>query len=353
MKKNLVCALLFAVMAGSVFTGCGDGVGEIGLIIEEEEAQQPVSVAVQPVNAAPEQAEQGPRLVYNTGKLTEAEEQTALKTMQTMYRNLGLEEYLGEGIHDISSEEWMETFGIGLVEGSRTYYFQEDGETLLTVQVGYNIEGQAVSNVFYQNESGDIILLKQEGSITQLIIASTADGQYDGDYSLWRFNGETGEIRHEEGTYAAGVIVGEYTVAVKEGTAASAAFDLWNNREGMEYVKTVLKYDDKGELIPEATPTPTAAPKPTATPTAAPKPTATPAATPKPAVNPAPTPTPAPEPEPEPDDDDDYYDGGGSDNNDDGGNDNDTPGSGGSDDSSSGGSSGGADVDIEWSGDIL
>lgn len=343
MKNKLICALLFAVMAGSVFTGCS--AEEIGLFAEAEEAKQLVSVTIQPVNAAPEQAEQGIRLVYNTGELTEKEEQAVLKTMQTMHRNLELEEYLGEGIHDISSEEWMEAFGIRLVEGSRTYFLEENGETLLTVQAGYNINGQAVSNVFYQDKRGNIILLKQEGSVTQLVTASTEEGQYNGDYSLWRFDGETGGIRHEEGTYAAGVIVGEYTIAVREGTAASAAFDLWNNREGMEYVKTVVKYNDKGELIPDATPTPTATPKPAATP----KPTVAPAQ--------APTPTPAPTPEPhDDDDDDDRNDNGGNSNHNDngsssGGGSNDSGSSGGS--SGSGGSSSGEEVEIEWSDDVM
>lgn len=348
MKKRFVCALLFAVMAGTVFTGCGDGIGEIGLFIEEEEAQQPVSVAIQPVNAAPEQGEHGIRLVYNTGELTEEEEQIALETMQNMHRNLEIKEYLGEGIHDISSNEWMDTFAIRLMEGSRTYFLEENSETLLTVWVGYNIDGQAVSDVFYRSESGDVILLKQEGSVTQLVTASTEEGQYDGDYNLWRFNGETGEIRHEEGTYASGVIVGEYTIAVKEGTAASEAFDLWNNRQNMEYVKTVMKYDDKGELIPEATPAPTATPTATPKPAATPKPTATP--------KPAATPTPAPTPEPadnndDHDDDDDHHD----DHNDDGGSNNNSGGSSSNDGGSSSSDSGssGGDVDIEWSGDIL
>lgn len=343
MKKKIVCAILFAAMSGFVFTGCGDGSEQVGLIIETEEAEQPVSVEAQPVNAAPEQEMQGIRLLYNTGELTEEEEAAVLETMQTMQQNLEVEEYLGEGIHIISSDEWMDIFGIRLVEGSRTYYLQEGDKTLLAVQVGYDINGEAVSNVFYQETEGGIILLKQAGSITQLVTASAAEGEYNGAFTLWQFNGETGEIRHEEGTYSAGVIVGEYTIAVKEGTAAGTAYDLWSNRENMEYEVITLRYDDKGELIPEETPTPTA------TPTATPKPAATPAATPKPTATPKPAAsTPAPTPEPSDDDDNESDGGSGSGNNDSGSSDS------GSSDSGSGDSgSSGADVDIEWSGDIL
>ncbi len=358
MKKKWIGGILSAAMMGIVLTGCGDGNENVGLIIEEEETGQPVDVAAQPVEATPELTEQGVQILYQTGELTQEEEQTALNAMQTMYQNLELEEYLGEGIHEISSEEWMETFGIRLVEGSRTYYLQENGEIVLMVQVGTDISGESVSNVFYQNDKGQVILLKQGGSVTQLITADTADGQYDGAYSLWQFDQETGEIRHEEGTYAAGVIVGEYIIEEREGTTASSAFDLWNNREGMEYIRTTLKYSDKGELIPEETPAPTATPKPSATP----KPAATPkpSATPKPATTPKPaaTPTPAPTPEPSSDNDDknneDDNSGDNNQNIDNGGDNNQSNDNGGDNNQSNdNGGDSGADTDIEWSNDVL
>lgn len=366
MKKKTIYAMLLAMTAGFIFAGCGDGVGEVGLFVQEEVEHPPVSVEAQPVNAPPEvpeqTEEQGIHILYHTGELTEEEEQAVLDAMQGMYQNLRLEEYLGEGIHDISSEEWMGTFNIRMVEGSRTYYLQENGETLLSVQAGCDTEGKAIANVFCQVSDTKVILLRQAGSVTQLVRADVAGGQYDGAYELWQFDGETGSIRHEEGTCAAGLTVGEYVISEREGTAESSAYDLWNNREGMEYKVTTLKYDNNGELIPEATPVPTVTPKPTATPKpeATPRPAATPkpAATPRPAATPAPTQAPAPEPEPDDNNDADNDDGGnqndgGSQNNggsqDNGGGDS----SSGGNDSGGNGSGGGADVDVEWSGDIL
>lgn len=347
MKKKSIRVILSVILSAMIFAGCG--IGEIGFILEPEEAQF-VSVTAQPVYATPEPDDgtQGVHLLYYSGELTEEEEATALETIKTMRQNLELEEYLGEGIHMISSEEWTDIFAIRLVEGSRTYYLQEDGEILLTVQVGYDIDRKAVSNVFYQGPEGSVTLLKQAGSTTQLITVSTVEGKYDGNYDLWQFDSETGEIRHEEGIYAAGLPVGEYTIAVREGAAAGDAYDLWNNREGMTYTTTTLKYDDKGELIPETTPAPTSTPtpKPATTPVATPKP----AAPPKPAATPAPTPAPTPEPAPQPSDDDDDDDGGDDGGSDSGSSDN---GGGGDSGSSDSGSSGGTDVDVEWSGDIL
>lgn len=356
--------MLLAVTVGAVFTGCGDGSGEIGLFVNEVMERSPVSVEAQPVTVTPDAtapaAEQGIRILYNTGELTEEEERTALEAMQLMYQNLELEEYRGEGISNISSEKWMEVFGVRLVEGSRTYYLQEGGEILLSVQVGYDINGKAVSNVFYQAADQNVVLLKQAGSVTQLVTASTAEGHYDGAYDLWQFDSETGSIRHEERTYAAGVIVGEYTVSEREGTAAGSAYDLWNNRAGMTYEVTVLKYNHQGELISETAQTP--APTPTSTPAATSKPETTPrpVVTPKPVATPRPTPAPTPEPYND-DNDDDNDDGGyGGDN----GSDGDNAGGGSSGDNGFGGDnagggssgdngSGGADVDVEWSGDIL
>lgn len=357
MKKKLFCAMLLTAVTAFAFTGCGDGSGDIGLILNSDEAQQPVSVTAEPVNAIPEQSDapQGIRLLYHTGDLTEGEEAAVKEMMQTMRQNLELEEYMGEGIHMIGSQEWMDTFAVRLVEGSRTYYLQENGETVLTVQVGYGIDRKAGSTVYFQGEENRITLLKQEGSITQLVSASAVGGEYDGAFELWQFDSQSGEIRHEEGNYAAGVIVGEYIVSVKEGTAAGDPFDLWNNRENMAYTVSTLHYDDKGELIPEATPTPEVTPNPTEPPQtgSTPKPTVTPkpASTPKPAATPKPTPKPTPEPDDDDDDDDDGGSGGdngsGGDTNSGGGND---PGG---DTGSGEGGSGGGDTDIEWSDDIL
>lgn len=349
MKKKLVYMML-AVAVSFALAGCGDGIGEIGLFLREEVAQAPVSVVPQQVNVAPGDigpAEQGTHILYNTGELTREEEQAALEAMQLMHQNLELEEYLGEGISNISNQKWMEIFGIRLVEGSRTYYLQEAGETLLSVQVGYDIEGRAVSNVFFQGTDQTVILLKQAGSVTQMVTASTAGGYYDGAYDLWQFDSETGSIRHEEGTYGAGVIVGEYTVSVREGMAESSAYDLWNNREGMAYEVTTLKYDSQGELIPEVTPTP--APTSTATPKPAAVSTPAPAATPKPAATPRPTPAPSHND----DDDDDDDDGGNQDNG--GGNSGGGDSNAGGDNNAGGGNDagGGADVDVEWSNDVL
>lgn len=204
--------MLLTAATAFAFTGCGDGSGEIGLILDSADAKQPVTVTAEPVNAVPEQTEntQGIQLLYHTGELTEEEEAAVTEMMQTMRQNLELEEYMGEGIHMVSSQEWMDAFAVRLVEGSRTYYLQENGKVLLAVQVGYDIDRKIESTVSYQEGEGAIVLLKQEGSTTQLISASAVDGAYDGAFELWQFDSRSGEIRHEQGNYSSGVIVGVY-----------------------------------------------------------------------------------------------------------------------------------------------
>lgn len=241
------------------------------------------------------------RLLCSTGM--PGEESRVTEAVTELYRNMEVEEYLGECIHIVNSESWYDTLAADMIEGARSYTLQQGDEILLSVQVGYNISGEFYSNVWYLKE-GEMILLKQEGSAVQMILAEVKEGVYEGSFEKCTIDSATGEVRREQGTYSGGRPTGEYSVMVKKGNGEGDAFDLWNMRENFAYETTVTQYDDQGNRIeptPEATATPeaTTTPKPAATP----KPTATPkpAATPKPTATPEPTPappaaTPAPPP---------------------------------------------------------
>ncbi len=317
MRKRLISGWMTAILVFSLgLTGCGDGSNEFvigdSVISDEEEteySEPETSVETVSENApfaaaqAQESEPEGKRLYY-TGEMTEEEEEAALEMLTTMYQNLELPEYYGEGIHMITDDVWYDTLAVSLPEGCRSYEFKEDGVTLLTVQIGIDISGQTYTNISIRGED-DVLLLKQGGSVVQLTLAEIEENAYHGSYERWQIDSATGEIRQEQGTYTKGVLTGEYKVAVREGTGEGEPFDLWNMRENFEYETTVTTYDQEGN---EVTPTPTPAPTPQATkkptptkkPTATPTPTPTPAPTPEPAPEPAPTPAPAPEPTPTP-----------------------------------------------------
>lgn len=354
-KSRIISSILVCTMLVTTLSGCGDGSEEVSSQAETVFGMpEAVHMEIEPVYAQPEQPVNEIKLLYNTGKLKENEEAAAQDAMESLYRNLKAEEYLGESIHLVCSEEWFETMSVRLYEGCRSYTLQQGDTVLLSAQVGYDISGESFSNVCYQADENSLSLLKQNGSQVSLMQAGLSDGEYDGPFETWKIDSEQGQITKEQGTFAQGVPVGEYSISTYQGTAGDA-FDLWTNRENMVYETKTITYDEKGEVIAESTPEPTAAP--TKAPTAN-----KPAATNKPAVTqpqtPVQTQAPAPTQPPAQDDDDD------DDDHDDGGN-NGGGNSGGSSDSGSGGDSGGGDsgggdsgstggdTDIDWSPDLM
>lgn len=319
MRKHWRYIAAVSLLSAVMITGCGDG-------SEAQESSitvlEPVVVTNPPVNAEPKPETDSPaeiKLLHSTGSLGEETEAALLDTMTTLYQNLELPEYVGEGIHMVSNENWVQTVAADLCEGGRNYTLQKGEEILLTMYVGMDIEGELFVHVFFQGTENDVILLKQEKGITWLLQAAISEGKYDGAFEKWQIDSKAGHIQKEEGTYSSGVIVGEYTKSEYKGDPGDA-FDLWTNREGFVYETVTETYDEQGELIPTPTPVPTTtpAPKPAANNTPAPKPagnntpapTAAPTQNPEPEPNnpqpdnpaptPAPEPTPAPTPEPTP-----------------------------------------------------
>lgn len=336
MKERKAISILAGILLAVFLVGCGNDSGPfIPEKLEFDSTPEPgVSQAPVPTpEPAPEDADQV-RLLYLVGSLTEAEEAAATEALTTLYQNMEVPEYLGEAIHMVATKEWFDAMNPGGYVGGRSYTLQRGGLALLTVQIGEDSTGVLYADVRFQDADGRFLLLKQFGTVTQLLEAAMEDGVLTGIFTNWTIDSADGTIIREQGTYAGGVIVGEFTRAVREGTAGEA-FDLWTHREDFSYTLTTVYYDEHGNPaatpvpVPTAQPTPappavTAAPKPPAV-TAAPKPPAVTAApkppvataVPKPpAVTAAPTPVPqppaptaVPAPDPEPDDDDDggYY----------------------------------------------
>lgn len=291
MKKYGISVAAVLLLAAAVLAGCGDGSGAQESTIE---VLEPVTVINPIVNAEPEvntAAEM--ELLYSTGNFNEETEAAILDSMTTLYRNLELPEYIGEGIHMVSNEGWMESIAQELYEGGRNYTLQKGEEVLLTVYVGKDIGGGLFTHVYFQGTENRVILLKQEKGITWLLQTAVSEGKYEGNFEQWQIDSGAGHIQKVQGTYSEGVIVGECIRSEYKGEAGDA-FDLWTNRESFAYETVRETYDEQGELIPTPTPEPTSAPTP--------KPGAnrTPAPTQNPTPEPEPTPEPIPDPDPEP-----------------------------------------------------
>lgn len=302
---------IYAILAGIVMTvmaSCGDEAADVNNQ-DTPTTQEPADMSEPPVTESPETpAEMEPQLVYSTGLFSDEEEAIIMDNMLTMYQNLELSDYIGEGISMVSSPEWFDSMAVRLYEGGRSFVLQKGDMILLTVQVGYDTSGKPYTNVFLPGSDNETIVLRQEDNLTMLLQTKiTEKGLYEGAFERWMIDSENGTIRLEEGTYASGIIVGDYSVSVCS-AAPGAAFDLWTHRADFTYETTTVEYDQDGELVatptPEPTPTPTkkpATPKP-ATPAPTQEPTPAPAAPSNPEPAPEPVPEPAPEPTPAPGD---------------------------------------------------
>lgn len=296
---------IYAILAGivmAVMASCGNEAVEVNNQ-DTPTTQEPEDIAEEPVTATPEiPTEAEPELVYSTGRLSDEEEAIILDNMLVMAQNLELPEYLGEGINMVSSPGWFESMAVRLYEGGRSFVLQKGDEVLLTVQVGYDTSGKPYTSVFFPGADNETIVLRQEDNVTMLLQTKiTEKGLYEGAFERWLIDSENGTIRLEEGTYASGIIVGDYSVSVCSATPG-AAFDLWTHRADFTYETTTVEYDQDGELVatptPEPTPTPTK--KPSTPKPATPAPTQVPTPAPAAPSNPEPAPEPVPEPAPEP-----------------------------------------------------
>lgn len=296
--------MLYGVLAGFMLAAMTACENEVGDVINQDlpTTQEPADTTEQSVEETPEPPEETePRLVFSTGCLTQEEEAVILDNMLTMAQNLELSDYIGEGISMISSPEWFESMAIRLYEGVRSYVLQKGDEILLTVQVGNDLSGKPFTGVFFPGANDKAIILRQEGDVTLFLQTTvTEKGLYEGAFEQWTIDSATGEMRLEEGTYSAGIIVGEYSVSTCSAEPGSA-FDLWTHRADFAYETTTVEYDANGEPVATPTPEPTQTPTPTKKPAATQKPaTPAPTQTPAPPSNPEPAPEPEPTPEPTP-----------------------------------------------------
>ncbi len=321
MKKNSIIVILTAALLAGLLAGCGMADVPAYTIDSETIGSQPSgsqpSGSTEPIESSqaivttppvystpvPEDSNQV-RLLHFAGALTEDEEAAAKEELTTLYQNMEIPEYLGEAIHMVATEEWFDTMTPGTYVGSRSYTLQQGNLALLTVQIGEDSTGTLYADIRFESAEGRFLLLKQFGTVTQLLETTIKDNVLEGAFTNWTFDSSNGGIIREQGTYSGGVIVGECTRAERTGQPGDA-FDLWTHREDFNYTVTTLYYDEQGNLTSVATPEPTVTPVPAATPKPTPKPTA------KPAVNkPKPTAVPTPAPEPDEDEDEDEDDGG-------------------------------------------
>lgn len=296
MRNKWVYGAAVCVLAAAVFTGCGDGsdIGANG----EAVSREPAAITAEPVPSDEELSTMEYEQKYNSGEFTmedynalaalyeqqgmirkqrdmleesyriygdaqtlevlqeiavnlEEEDADISSEARTMLQNLEISEYQSESVHMIASEEWFDTMMPKLARGVRNYFLQDDGQMKLFIKAGYDQEGNPFSQVWYYGENGQITFLSQVGSMVQVIETSIADGNYNGDFISWTVDSVSGDIRKEQGTFANGIYTGDYTAELHHGETGSDPFDLWSNRENMEYTVYTGRFDERGKTTLE------------------------------------------------------------------------------------------------------
>lgn len=288
MRRKIIYLCAMGVLTSVLLTGCGDGSEEVGL------TQQAVTVQSEPLLSEAERAICDYELKYNTGtfemqdyhaladlyqevgmirkqrdmleqsyrlfedadalakletitvNLTE-EDEAVVQEAETMLQNLDLPEYFNESVNLISSSRWMRVMMPKLSEGKRSYFLQKDGRTALVIEVGYDENGQPYSNVWYVNDENQLTLLQYETNTVQMLQTTMMEGVYDGTFERWFVDGNNGNIRQEQGSFANGVYTGDYKVSIRLGTEGSELFSLWSHRDTMSYTTYTGHFDEQGK----------------------------------------------------------------------------------------------------------
>lgn len=190
------------------------------------------------------------------------EEADVLAEAELMLQNLETPGYFAESIHQLGTEEWFDTLMPKMKEGVRNYYLEQDGERKLVIRVGYETADTAsegaestgeqekkpvpYSLVWYHGEEDKLTLIARKGGVVQVLEAGYENQAYNGGFTLWLLDGSSGSIVKETGNFHEGIYAGEYTVDIYQGQAAGDPYDLWNNREAMEYTTYSDEADSEG-----------------------------------------------------------------------------------------------------------
>jgi hypothetical protein len=117
--------------------------------------------------------------------------------------------------------------------GKRSYY-RESGDTLLTVQVGFDENNQRETFI-WKRKGEELLVIRQTPDSIKTLRTGLQEGEYHGDFEMWTCVASTGDVFCEKGTYQKGFCVGDYTALVKWGRAEADIMSLWMMKEDMEF----------------------------------------------------------------------------------------------------------------------
>ncbi len=161
---------------------------------------------------------------------------------QRLRQYLAAEEYLPEAVALVIAPEWLPTMMPKLSEGRRVYYLQENGWELV-FEVGYDAQNDGLPYTrawHYTPESGQVLCLVQQGDAVQTVQTTLENGQYNGAFTAWLCVASAGAVYSEAGTFAAGVLTGEFTSLLYEEDGEIDLYQLFATRA--QLTENALEY---------------------------------------------------------------------------------------------------------------
>lgn len=291
-KKRIVANLILIGTLATLLAGCGDGEEVASLVT------QVATVTAQPLLSEAESAIVNYEYKYNSGEFTQEdyralaslyqetgrirrqrdmleqnyrlngdeesfeilqtitvnlieEDADILREAEAMLNNLEVQESRDEAVNNVISDFWFDTMMPKLDKGKRSYYLQKNEDVALAIEVGYDDSGLPYSLLWYTGENDAVINLQQKGNTLQWLETTMVDGSYKGAFEAWILDKAAGTIVKEEGTYTKGIYTGKYTSQMCADLQDSDLFSMWNNREGMEYIKYAGEFDAEGKTVLE------------------------------------------------------------------------------------------------------
>lgn len=181
------------------------------------------------------------------------EEDAALSQELSRLNNyIGTEEYLGEAVAILMTDEWRKQMMPKMKQGKRNYYYEDitTGNTLY-VEVGYLDDGTFYTKAWRLTADGKLSYLLKSGPEVRMFISGYQDGKLEGAFTQWICNRETGNIIRMDGNYHENIIVGDFVSKVHTGTGNVDLFALWSSKEQLDYVEYRGTFDDNGFPVVE------------------------------------------------------------------------------------------------------
>ena len=152
--------------------------------------------------------------------------------MALLEQNLSTQGYIDEAVKMLHGEEWMDTMMPRLSQGTRSYYREQEEESLY-VKTGYDGSGAFFTQAQYRQGDQVTVLLQTKESV-QLLETRMEGEHYDGVYECWTALAASGDVIRENGNLRDGILVGDYTAQIRWGKGENELLPLWELREDME-----------------------------------------------------------------------------------------------------------------------